>query len=71
MCRASRREASGIPGGHGRCAGEWLTVVLFKDVLRTVWRDEIAFERLDIDEPERIPVGPQAVIEDDVTFRRA
>lgn len=55
--------------GHRRCAGEYLTVELFKDVLRRIWRDDIAFARLD-GEGERLPVGPVTVINDDIGFTR-
>jgi cytochrome P450 len=57
--------------GYRRCAGEWLTVDVIKDVLRKVWDDGIVFERLDLDEPQPLPVGPVVVIEDDIAFRRA
>lgn len=56
--------------GYRRCAGEWLTVDLFKDVLRKIHRDGITFARLPLDKPERIPVGPTTVIEDNLGFSR-
>jgi cytochrome P450 len=57
--------------GYRRCAGELLTVDVFKDVLRKVWRDDIAFARLSLDGPERLPVGPGTTISDDVGFSKA
>lgn len=56
--------------GYRRCAGEWLTVALFKNVLRKVWDEGITFQRLDLDEPETLPVGPITLIEDDIGFSR-
>jgi cytochrome P450 len=56
--------------GYRRCAGEWLTVDVFKDVLRKVWNDGITFERLELDDPEPLPVGPVVVIDDDMAFYR-
>jgi hypothetical protein len=57
--------------GYRRCAGETLTVDLFKDVLRRIWRDGIRFERTGDQEAERLPVGPGTVISDDIRFARA
>ncbi|MFC7704133.1 hypothetical protein ACFQXB_08005 [Plastorhodobacter daqingensis] len=57
--------------GYRRCAGEWLTVDVFKDLLRHVWQEGIVFERLVEEGAEPLPVGPLAVIEDDIGFRRA
>jgi cytochrome P450 len=56
--------------GYRRCAGEWLTVDFVKEVLRHAWTEDIRFERLEVAEPERLPVGPVVTIEDDVAFRR-
>lgn len=56
--------------GYRRCAGEWLTVDVFKDVLRHVWQEGITFERIAVDDPQVLPVGPIALIEDDIVFRR-
>jgi len=55
--------------GHRRCAGEYITVDVFKDLLRRVWRDDIEFARLD-GADERLPVGPLTVITDDIGFTR-
>lgn len=57
--------------GYRRCAGEWLTIDVFKDVLRKVHADDIVFIGIDVPEPERLPVGPVTVIEDDIGFERA
>ncbi|MGW5104208.1 hypothetical protein [Streptomyces sp. NPDC004100] len=54
--------------GYRRCAGEQLTTEFLKEVLRTVWRDGIEFRRLGLEHPERIPVSPRTVIEDDIGF---
>lgn len=56
--------------GYRRCAGEWLTIDVFKDVLRRVWRDDIEFARLAPERPEQLPVGPGTVITDDIGFNR-
>jgi cytochrome P450 len=55
--------------GYRRCAGEYITVEVFKDLLRRVWRDRIAFARLQ-GADERLPVGPVTVITDDIGFTR-
>lgn len=57
--------------GYRRCAGEWLTIDFFKDVVRKIHAEDIAFARVDIEEPQRLPVGPVTVIEDDIAFERA
>jgi hypothetical protein len=57
--------------GYRRCPGEQLTIQVFEDFLRKVWRDKIEFEKLDIATPEPLPIGPTTVIGDDVGFRRS
>jgi hypothetical protein len=57
--------------GYRRCAGEWLTIDFVKDVLRHAWAEDLAFVRLDVEDPEPLPVGPVVVIEDDIGFTRA
>ncbi|MFN3685221.1 hypothetical protein [Salinarimonas sp.] len=57
--------------GYRRCAGEWLTIDFFNDVLRKIHAESIVFARAEVDEPERLPVGPVTVIEDDIAFERA
>jgi hypothetical protein len=56
--------------GYRRCPGEQLTIQVFEDFLRKVWRDKIAFRKLNLPNPGRVPVGPNAVIEDDIGFIR-
>lgn len=54
--------------GYRRCPGEQLTIEFIKDFLRQVWRDKIVFKTLDLRRPERVPIGPVAVIEDNIGF---
>jgi cytochrome P450 len=56
--------------GYRRCPGEQLTIEVFADFLRKVWRDKIAFRKLNLPNPGKVPVGPTAVIEDDIGFTR-
>ena len=55
--------------GYRRCAGEILTINAVKDFLRQVWRDKITFTRLPDEGAEQVPVGPQTVVPDNVSFR--
>jgi hypothetical protein len=57
--------------GYRRCPGEQLTIHVFEDFLRKVWRDRIAFPRLNLPTPSHVPIGPNAVIADDFTFKTA
>jgi len=57
--------------GYRRCAGEFLTVGFLKDLLRKVWSEKIVFIRLNIDNPELLPVGPHTVVPDNIGFRRS
>jgi hypothetical protein len=57
--------------GYRRCPGEQLTIQVFEDFLRKVWRDKIVFRKLNLDSPGRVPIGPNAVIQDDLGFSRA
>lgn len=57
--------------GYRRCPGEQLTINFFEDFLRKVWRDRIAFVKLDIPNPQPLPIGPTTVIGDDLGFIRA
>jgi hypothetical protein len=43
---------------------------VFEDFLRKVWKDKIEFVRLNLPTPGQVPVGPGAVIEDDIGFTR-
>jgi hypothetical protein len=57
--------------GYRRCPGEQLTIQVFEDFLRKVWKSKIEFHKLDIASPEPLPIGPTTVIGDDVGFSRA
>ena len=56
--------------GYRRCPGEQFTVEVIKDLLRTVWQGGIEFVTLDLEHPERLPVGPGTVIEDTIAFKK-
>jgi cytochrome P450 len=43
--------------GYRRCPGEQLTIQVFEDFLRKVWKDKIEFEKLNIANPEILPIG--------------
>jgi hypothetical protein len=43
---------------------------VFADFLRKVWRDKIAFQKLALANPGRVPIGPNAVIDDNIGFTR-
>jgi cytochrome P450 len=55
---------------YRRCPGEQLTIQVFEEFLRKVWRDKIVFRKLTLPNPGRIPVGPGAVIDDNIGFSR-
>jgi hypothetical protein len=57
--------------GYRRCPGEQLTINVFEDFLRKVWRDKIVFRKLNLSDPGQVPVGPNAVVADDIGFTRA
>jgi hypothetical protein len=57
--------------GYRRCPGEQLTIQVFEDFLRKVWKDRIEFVRLNLPSPGEVPIGPTAVIEDDIAFTRS
>jgi hypothetical protein len=56
--------------GYRRCPGEQLTINVFEDFLRKVWRDKIVFRKLNLPNPGEVPIGPTAVIADDLGFNR-
>lgn len=56
--------------GYRRCPGEQLTIDVFCDFLRKVKRDKIAFRNLNLPNPAKVPVGPTAVVDDDIGFSR-
>lgn len=55
---------------YRRCPGEQLTIQVFEDFLRKIWRDKITFHKLKLTTVGRVPIGPVAVIDDDIGFRR-
>jgi hypothetical protein len=57
--------------GYRRCPGEQLTINVFEDFLRKVWRDKIVFRRLNLPNPGEVPIGPNTVIADDLGFSRS
>jgi hypothetical protein len=57
--------------GYRRCPGEQLTIQVFEDFLRKVWRDKIVFRKLNLANAGQVPVGPNAVIDDDLGFTRS
>ncbi|MGH7618606.1 MAG: hypothetical protein ACREPM_15410 [Gemmatimonadaceae bacterium] len=57
--------------GYRRCPGEQLTIHVFEDFLRKVWQDKIEFVNLKLPSPRKVPIGPTAVIDDVMGFRRA
>lgn len=56
--------------GYRRCPGELLTVEVFKDFFRKVWNDKIEFETLNLPDPEKLPIGPTTVIDDNIGFTK-
>jgi len=56
--------------GYRRCPGEQLTIRVFEDFLRKVSRDKIEFVNLHLANPKKVPIGPTAVIDDVIGFRR-
>jgi cytochrome P450 len=56
--------------GYRRCPAERLTILVFEDFLRKVWRDKIVFRKLDLANPARVPLGLNAVIQDDIAFNK-
>ena len=51
-----------MPGKNG--------LELIKELLRKVWADQLSFVKLDLATPEKLPVGPGTVIDDNIAFRR-
>ena len=45
-----------------------MTIQVFEDFLRKVWRDKIVFRKLNLAITGQVPIGPTAVIEDDLGF---
>jgi len=57
--------------GYRRCPGEQLTIDVFEDLLRKVWAEKIEFVKLNVANPEPLPIGPNTVIGDNVGFVRS
>jgi hypothetical protein len=57
--------------GYRRCPGEQLTIQVFEDFVRKIWRDKIVFRKLNLANAGQVPIGPTAVIEDDFGFTRS
>jgi hypothetical protein len=49
---------------------EQLTIKVFEDFLRKVWKERIEFVKLNITSPASTPIGPTTVIADNVGFVR-
>jgi hypothetical protein len=56
--------------GYRRCAGEYITVEFIKEFLRAVWKNAISFVRLDIENPDKVPVNPRTVLLDNIAFKK-
>jgi hypothetical protein len=56
--------------GYRRCAGEYITVEFVKEYLRKIWKDQISFVKLDIEDPDKVPVNPGTVLLDNIAFKR-
>ena len=57
--------------GYRRCAGEYITMEFTKEFLRNVWNDQISFVKLDIENPNKVPVNPGTVLLDNIAFNKA
>jgi hypothetical protein len=44
--------------------------MVMEDFLRKVWRDKIVFQKLNLPNPGKVPIGPNTVIEDHFGFSR-
>ena len=53
--------------GYRRCPGELLTVAVFEEFLRRAW-GRAEFVTLSLTHPERVAVGPGAIVDDDIGF---
>ncbi|MEC4818130.1 MAG: hypothetical protein SAK29_33395 [Scytonema sp. PMC 1069.18] len=56
--------------GYRRCPGELFTIEVIKDFLRKVWNSNIEFEFLELPNPQKLPVGPTTVIDDNIGFTK-
>jgi cytochrome P450 len=57
--------------GYRRCPGELFTIELFKDFFRKVWNEKIEFKQLGLTNPEKLPIGPTTVIDDNIGFSKS
>ena len=57
--------------GYRRCPGEQMTIDVFGDFLRKVAQDKIVFRNLNQPNPAKVPVGPNALVDDTIGFFRA
>jgi hypothetical protein len=55
--------------GYRRCPGELFTIEVIKDFLRKVWNERIDFYKLK-NASEKVPVGPTAVVVDNIGFTK-
>ena len=55
--------------GYRRCPGEQLTIMAFEDLVRKVARERLQFVKVRGDNAEKLPIGPNTVIGDDIGFR--
>lgn len=56
--------------GYRRCPGEQLTLMAFEDLLRKVAKDRLEFVKIANPGAEKLPIGPNTVITDDLGFTR-
>ena len=56
--------------GYRRCPGEQLTTMAFEDLLRKVRSDRIEFVKVAGSDAQKLPIGPNTVIGDDIGFVR-
>ena len=66
--RSPKKRAGGLvrqPGPANKSRATRSSLTLHK------WRDKIEFQKLDIPNPEPLPIGPTTVIGDNVGFSRA
>ena len=56
--------------GYRRCPGEQLALMAFEDLLRKVRTVRIEFVNVGGAEAEKLPIGPNTVIGDDIGFIR-
>lgn len=56
--------------GYRRCPGEQLTLMAFEDLLRKAQKDKLSFVKIDNPASDKLPIGPNTVISDDLGFTR-